>query len=199
MRDHHAVLITTPKPTQYELSPAAERTDREEVSIDKIGIDSVRSIIERANRRPNDDATTLELVIRAESLTIEAQQALLKVVEEPPLSTRFIFILPSGTQLLPTLRSRFSVGAEQAVRMTDAFAEFLSMSYAERLNTIERAVKEKNISWQIAMQQGLTAYLKQDKIGMSINELERLQLVVTTMNTRGAANKMLLEEAALTL
>jgi hypothetical protein len=37
----------------------------------------------------------LQLVVSARSINIEAQHALLKVIEEPPATTQFTFILPS--------------------------------------------------------------------------------------------------------
>jgi len=45
-------------------------------------------------------------VVATPSMTKEAQNALLKVLEEPPAGARFFVIVPSPETLLPTLRSR---------------------------------------------------------------------------------------------
>jgi replication-associated recombination protein RarA len=47
-----------------------------------------------------DDATTMNAAFA---------NALLKILEEPPAGTHFIFVLPALSQLLPTLRSRLQV------------------------------------------------------------------------------------------
>jgi len=46
------------------------------------------------------------LVLSAKSYRVEAQNALLKILEEPPHHIVFIVVAPSKTALLPTIRSR---------------------------------------------------------------------------------------------
>lgn len=48
------------------------------------------------------------MIVSAESMTVPAQNALLKVIEEPAPKTFFFFIVPSKSQILPTLLSRFN-------------------------------------------------------------------------------------------
>lgn len=54
-------------------------------------------------------AARLILVNEAHLLNPQAANALLKVVEEPPPGTHFVFIVPEISQLMPTLRSRSQV------------------------------------------------------------------------------------------
>jgi len=54
-------------------------------------------------------AARLILVNESHLLNPQAANALLKVVEEPPPGTHFVFIVPEITQLMPTLRSRSQV------------------------------------------------------------------------------------------
>ncbi|MGE0527860.1 MAG: hypothetical protein AB7P49_12400, partial [Bdellovibrionales bacterium] len=49
------------------------------------------------------------IVDQAQMLNAQAANALLKMVEEPPPSTYFIFVVNEVSQLLPTLRSRTQV------------------------------------------------------------------------------------------
>jgi len=49
------------------------------------------------------------IVNEAQALNLQAANSLLKVVEEPPPATHFIFVVPEISQLLPTLRSRCQV------------------------------------------------------------------------------------------
>ena len=52
------------------------------------------------------EATHKYLILVAKSYRIEAQNALLKILEEPPRHIIFIVVAPSKTALLPTIRSR---------------------------------------------------------------------------------------------
>ena len=72
---------------------------------------------------------------------VEAQNALLKVVEEAPGNTIFFFCTPSAGALLPTLRSRcIEIGTEVAAAANDDAAKFLKLGYAERLAAVEKLV-----------------------------------------------------------
>jgi len=46
------------------------------------------------------------LILSAKSYRVEAQNALLKILEEPPRHIVFVVVAPSKTALLPTIRSR---------------------------------------------------------------------------------------------
>lgn len=70
---------------------------------EKFGIDEARDLIGTASLK-NTGGRTL-FVLGVGSMTSEAQQALLKLFEEPQQGTQFVLLLPHGT-LLPTLRSR---------------------------------------------------------------------------------------------
>ena len=49
------------------------------------------------------------LILGAKSYRIEAQNSLLKILEEPPRNIVFILIAPAKTVFLPTIRSRLSL------------------------------------------------------------------------------------------
>jgi len=74
---------------------------------------------------------------------VEAQNALLKVVEEAPGNTHFFFCTQNTGALLPTLRSRcITVSSELRVESSEReeAKEFLALSYAERLSKVEKLV-----------------------------------------------------------
>ncbi len=72
-----------------------------------IGIDPVRAIREFLSRRPNRSPYRMVVVDQADALTDEAQNALLKVAEEPPESAFLVLVLEDPERLRPTLQSRF--------------------------------------------------------------------------------------------
>ncbi|MEO1954941.1 MAG: DNA polymerase III subunit delta' [Campylobacterales bacterium] len=55
------------------------------------------------------------IVLAGNSFTTEAQNSLLKVLEEPPKNIEFIIISPTKSNLLPTIRSRLPITKGQRV------------------------------------------------------------------------------------
>ena len=55
------------------------------------------------------ESQTKYIVLAGNSFTTEAQNSLLKVLEEPPRNIEFIIISPTKSNLLPTIRSRLPV------------------------------------------------------------------------------------------
>jgi DNA polymerase-3 subunit delta' len=71
-----------------------------------IKIDQVRDAIERSAYRPFEGRRRLVIVNDAEALNAEAQNALLKTLEEPPAASTFILVTSRPDMLLPTVLSR---------------------------------------------------------------------------------------------
>jgi len=71
-----------------------------------IGIDKIRNIVYYLWQEPTASSKRVVIIEDAEALTIEAQNAALKVVEEPPRKSLIIFLTKTAEDLLPTLNSR---------------------------------------------------------------------------------------------
>lgn len=71
-----------------------------------IRIDPVRDLIDRAGYRPFEGRRRVAVVDQADALEQGAQNALLKVLEEPPSGSVFLLITAYPDLLLPTVRSR---------------------------------------------------------------------------------------------
>ncbi len=77
---------------------------------DTIGIAQIQALQKRLNRSRHDNLGKRTIVIdMADSLTHEAQSALLKCAEEPPPDTIIILLVTSPKSLLTTLLSRSQV------------------------------------------------------------------------------------------
>lgn len=72
-----------------------------------IGIDAIRSLREFLSQMPNVSPYRTAIVDGGEALTAEAQQAFLKIAEEPPTTAVIILIVSDPESLLSTLQSRF--------------------------------------------------------------------------------------------
>lgn len=73
------------------------------------GINLVRNLKKILSRKPYQARERLVLIPEAEKLTIEAQNALLKTLEEPPINTFLVLTVSRQEALLPTILSRSQV------------------------------------------------------------------------------------------
>jgi DNA polymerase-3 subunit delta' len=71
-----------------------------------IRVDQVRDVIERAAYRPFEGKRRVAIIDDADALMPQAQNALLKTLEEPPPSSVFVLITTRPDVLLPTVQSR---------------------------------------------------------------------------------------------
>ncbi|RKZ21730.1 hypothetical protein DRQ16_03230, partial [bacterium] len=71
-----------------------------------IKIDTIRELIEQAYLTPYTGKYKIFILLEAHRMTEEAQNAFLKVLEEPSSTTVFVLITPEPGGLLPTVRSR---------------------------------------------------------------------------------------------
>ena len=73
----------------------------------QIGVDNVREqVIAEAYIRPRNARRKIFIIEQGDILSIEAQNALLKILEEPPEYVTFIICVTSKEMLLPTVLSR---------------------------------------------------------------------------------------------
>ncbi|MBQ7821242.1 MAG: hypothetical protein IJ391_03065 [Clostridia bacterium] len=75
----------------------------------QIGVDSVRFVRSDVYIKPNDNDHKVYIIESADKMTHEAQNAFLKVLEEPPEYAVFILLCESSDALLVTVKSRATV------------------------------------------------------------------------------------------
>lgn len=69
-------------------------------------VDTVRALRERASIAPNESEYKLYILEQAHMMNNEAQNALLKLLEEPPPSVKLILLCENRSMMLPTILSR---------------------------------------------------------------------------------------------
>jgi len=84
-------------------------------------------------------------IVAAYRLEPEAQNALLKTIEEPNEDHHFFIITDNEQNILPTVRSRLAIlRFKNSEKRIDNFAkEFLGKNFPERMIEVERLLKEK--------------------------------------------------------
>ena len=82
----------------------------EQVFSGKLGIEDIRSVKNRfslqANKSKENEITRMLIIGDGSSLSVEAQNAFLKLLEEMPNNTGVILIVSNMSALLPTVQSR---------------------------------------------------------------------------------------------
>jgi DNA polymerase-3 subunit delta' len=71
-----------------------------------IKVDQVREVVERTAYRPFEGRRRVVIIDEADAMLTEAQNALLKTLEEPPSASMFVLVTARPDELLPTVRSR---------------------------------------------------------------------------------------------
>ena len=74
-----------------------------------VNVEEVRNICSDAYIRPNEAANKVYIIRNADRMQIQAQNALLKLIEEPPQNILFILCCERKDNLLPTILSRVTV------------------------------------------------------------------------------------------
>lgn len=83
-------------------------------------VDTIRQLRQEAYVLPNEAPYRVIILAGAETMTPQAQNALLKILEEPPAHVLFILTCENRTQLLETIRSRCVALTMQAVEWEQA-------------------------------------------------------------------------------
>lgn len=113
-------------------------------SENSIGIDEVRQIVSFLAKKPIQENHNRVYIVNAHLLTIPAQNALLKTLEEPPGDSLIYLITPSPDQLLPTVLSRVEIKPDQNFKEIDG----------QNLQKIQELLKDldgKNIGQKLAI------------------------------------------------
>lgn len=112
-----------------------------------LGIDEACYVKELAGNRPFVPGGKKIFVIEADSITDQAQNALLKIFEEPSPNTHFFIIGRSSKNLIPTLAGRVatvrSTGLSGKTGEKESLAEeFIRVSRMERIALVKKFSQE---------------------------------------------------------
>lgn len=163
---------------------------------DRMNVEEVRKLIHEAGLRPVSRPYRV-FVISALSILAPAQNALLKLFEEPNAHTVFYFVIPRMDILLPTLKSRFHILAieERGVVAADAQI-FFEASYADRLALIAKKIDAEDTVWVQTLIESLAGYAHTSGNPGLVRDILFLESYI---HAPGSSKKMLLEHVALSL
>ncbi len=136
--------------------------------------------------------------VRAETIRVEAQNALLKILEDPPHNTQFFFQIKQQHSLLPTLLSRFNKSTSKPHAVdTKAASDFITLSLPERLALVLKKTTEKDTVWYGELLSGLEALCLENQISPDTGKT--VLFIQKHIANPGSSPKMLFEHLALSL
>ncbi len=205
---HHAILFEGQG--EYALSKILEflkdtlsievvgNPDFHITTTDKFSIDNARTLERLASQTPF--GTCNVFILHIETILHEAQNALLKLLEEPKENTHFVIIIPSRHTLLETVQSRLEYQGKVASVETSQIdpARFLSSSIGERVSLLEPIIKDKNRIGARIFLDSLedVAHTNTVKYKRALSEIAFIR---SYLNTPSSSLKMLLEHVAVTI
>lgn len=110
-----------------------------------LSVEEARKVVDGAAQAPIGGDTKV-IIVAAQRVYHEAQNAFLKLFEEPPPGTYIFLILPNIGSLLPTLRSRVQIldTGHLKAPMSEAAEEFMKASKEKRSAIIKKLATGKD-------------------------------------------------------
>lgn len=123
-----------------------------DASGDSIGIDAAREAKGFLWQRPNASGRRTLIVDNAELLTTEAQNALLKITEEPPAPSLLVLVASDVESILPTIVSRLPkiyFGAVPQGEIEAWLAKEEGLAKAKAASLAKRSLGKPGIAWRM--------------------------------------------------
>lgn len=139
-------------------------------------------------------------IISFDFITREAQNSLLKTLEEPASDTYFFMVTPSLHQIIETVLSRVDVIKIQG---KGEFSSFIHKTPAEKIELVENLIKDiqtgsKTKENAIEWVEGIIEELNSIKKSENSEKVAKLEKIRGYLFDQGASVKQLLELAMLT-
>lgn len=128
-----------------------------EISTNKatLGVEQIKQLVAWNSQKPFNAKVKVAVITQGELMTTEAQNALLKTLEEPAPETVIVIISKNELALLPTIRSRVShvqtlnrsisnskVEGSNSEKFSDIANDFINADYIGRTKLVTKLLKE---------------------------------------------------------
>ncbi len=188
-------------------------------NINTIGIEEIKNMQKKLFLKPIKSPTKAVIMQDAQLLTTQAQNALLKVLEEPPDHTIIILSCQSKESLLPTIISRCQIinlrnerqklSDQETKDLTEFIENLPKMPIGEKFKKAESLAKEKGkekaLTWIentiIILREQVLEQTKnnQPDINSTLHNLRSFQKTHTLLKTTNTNPRFLLENTFLSL
>ena len=165
---------------------------RPEKGAKEITVDAMRAVRAAASVMPNQGARSVYIVHQADAMNTGAQNAMLKVFEEPPEHALFVLAAENPEKLLPTVRSRCQViyltpasqdaavtGSHEADALLEALLSGNTLDIAkasvplEKMNRIELSQLLADVRRQLIIKADSVPSSKLTRLADALNKADR--------------------------
>lgn len=186
-----SIIMNLPTGKPYKSLPDVFGIWPENISGKTIKIDQIHEFIRKTQLRPFNSKYKVGVIISSEKMTKEAQNALLKTLEEPADNTFLLLTTANPKKLLPTIISRCQVlefyEQEDDTLDTQTLQKILRSSLPVRFEFIEKIINEKNSTMRFEKVDSflniLLAFYREKLINeRDTSSVEKIQLIEMTQN-----------------
>lgn len=128
-------------------------------SSNTFGVDDVRKVIEEVNKKPYEGNKKVIIMYKCDKMTAQAQNALLKTIEEPPDGVFLILLSDSLEQILETIQSRCQI-YKLTPLSKDEILEYIDEHYGS-LNSEER---QSAVAYSMGIPGKIDRFIKDEKL-----------------------------------
>lgn len=154
-----------------------------------IKISQVRDLIKKITQKSYQGEGKVVLINQAQLMTLSAQNAILKTLEEPPANTYLILTAPSQDRILPTIISRcqlVKIRSKKAQKakpeIIKSLKEILSAPLGKRMRLVEPFTKsrQKALLWLRQLIKTCHYLIVQNQAGQHQLDLKTLSKIIKT-------------------
>ena len=168
--------------------------DREYVDIinyssekSSFGVDDVRDIIEEVYKKPFEKDKKVIIIHEGNKLTIQAQNALLKTIEEPPKGVYIIILCESLELILDTIKSRCEIYKLKPLTKSELY-EYIKI---KKFNYDENEIKSA-IAFSEGVPGRIDRYFNDDKLRELRNNIV---ILIKNLNKKDLEARLQQEES----
>lgn len=175
-----------------------------------IGINNVRTLQKTISLKPINSSKKIVLIKNSENITIEAQNALLKTLEEPPEDTIIILSASAKEALLPTILSRckivefynHTISFEDKEKALQEYKKIIKSNMGDKLVIAQELANNKQdaLLWIESLIYILrNEFIKDTSNAFHHNLLKKLQKTHFVLSTTNTNLRLTLENMLLSL
>ncbi len=165
------------------------------VDYQSLGIDEARLLKDFFTTRTFGEGIRIAIV-KTSAITREAQNAMLKLTEEPAANSRIFFLIPHIGLLIHTLRSRGYYIASAKTNSDKLGKEFIKKSIPDRLVYVQKITTKKDRAQAVELIDSLVAWGRVEGNAASMKEI---YMARSYIEDTSSSIKLLLEHLSLIL
>lgn len=142
-----------------------------------IGVNEIRGLIEEINKKPYESDKKVVIIHNGDKMTIQAQNALLKTIEEPPKNIFIIILCEELNNILETIKSRCQI---------HKFIPLKDKELLQYLQNYYSGLKDENENFLLEFSRGIPG-----RVDMLLNDDEFNEIrdkAINIVNTLGDLN-----------